>query len=200
MSRSGDWVIIRTQGRHTLRLAETLSEDGYEAWTPVESKTITIPAKNVKRKIKLPIMPSYVFVRAAFLIELIRLSGMKPIPRRMYVRPQDRSDEWRPFHADFSVMHYLDRIPVINDHHLQGLRTLEAKLTPRQKGEPLEPGVSVRVKSEGGSFAGMTGRVERSRDGWTLVAINSGKTVTISTSLLTVDEIQHLAPKMARAA
>lgn len=197
---NADWVILRTTGRHTLRLAETLSEDGYEAWTPVESKTITIPAKNVKRKIKLPIMPSYVFVRAAYLIDLIQMSGMKPIPRRVAVRPLDRAEEWRPFHADFSVMHYHDRIPVVSDHHLQSLRTIEQKRNPRQKAAPLTPGVNVRVKQEGGCYAGMTGRVERSESTWTLVCINERRTVKISTSLLSVDEIQHLAPRMGLAA
>lgn len=197
---NADWVILRTTGRHTLRLAETLSEDGYEAWTPVESKTITIPAKNVKRKIRLPIMPSYVFVRAEHLIDLILLSGLRPIPRRVAVRHQDRSEEWRPFHAEFSVMRCNERIPVISDAALTSLRSIEQKRNPRQKAPPLTPGMSVRVKSDAGAFAGMTGRVERSRDGWTLVAINSGKTVTISTSLLTIDEIQHLAPRMGLAA
>lgn len=195
-----DWVILRTSGRSTLHLAKTLSEDGFEAWTPVESKTITIPARNVKRMVKLPIMPSYVFVRSAYLIDLIQLSAMKPIPRRLACRPQDRNEEWRPFHAEFSVMHYHDRIPVIADHHLQSLRTIEAKRAPRKKAKPFEPGLSVRVKQEGGSFAGMTGRVQRSTDGWTLVAMNSGKEVKISTSLLTIDEIQHLAPRMGLAA
>lgn len=190
MNRLGaDWVILRTQGRNTLRLAETLSEDGYEAWTPVESRNIRIPRANVRRTVRLPIMPSYVFVRAQHLIDLIQLAGMKPIPRRVCSRPLERSEEWRPFHADFSVMRYCDRIPVISDHHLQSLRTIEAKRAPKRKAAPLTPGLNVRVKQEGGSFAGMKGRVERSDEGSTLVCFDNRLSVKISTSLLDVSEI-----------
>ena len=195
-----DWIILRTSGRFTLRLAETLSEDGIEAWTPVETRNIRIPRANVRRTVQLPIMPSYVFARAHNLIDLIQLSALRPIPRRLSCRPGDRTEEWRPFHADFSIMHYHDRIPVISDHHLQSLRTIEAKRAPRKKADPLPPGLSVRVKQEGGSFAGMRGKVERSDEGTTLVCFDNRLTVKISTSLLFADEIQHLAPRMGLAA
>lgn len=187
------WIILRTSGRHTLRLAATLSEDGYEAWTPVETRTIRIPRANVRRTVMLPIMPSYVFAQAHNLIDLIQLAAMKPKPRRA---------SQQPAHADFSVMHYNDRIPIIADHHLQSLRTIEAKRRPRQKAErTFDPGVSVRVKMEGGSFAGMNGRVERSDHGSTLVCFDHRLTVKISTSLLCETDINHVPqPAVLRAA
>jgi transcription antitermination factor NusG len=187
-----DWVILRTSGRHTLRLAETLSEDGLEAWTPVETRNIRIPRANVRRTVQLPIMPSYVFARAHNLIDLIQLSALRPIPRRVSCRPCDRGEEWRPYHADFSVMRYHDRIPVIADGHLQSLRTIEAKRAPKKRGTPLMPGLSVRVKQEGGSFAGMKGRVERSDEGSTLVCFDNRLTVKIATALLDASEIVDL--------
>lgn len=184
-----DWIILRTSGRSTMRLAETLAEDGYEAWTPIETRNIRIPRANVRRTVKLPIMPSYVFARAAHLIDLIQLAAMKPKPRRQFPLPS---------HADFSVMHYHDRIPVIADHHLQSLRTIEAKRTPKQKAEPLPKGISVRVKIEGGSYAGMKGKIERSNEGWSLVCIDNRLTVKILTSLLVPDELEKLSfAKMA---
>ena len=181
---STDWVILRTKGRCTMRLAETLSEDGFEAWTPVETRNIRIPRANVRRTVRLPIMPSYVFVRAEHLIDMIQLAAMKPKPRR-----QTRREEPKPAHADFSVMHYNESIPVIADVTLEGLRYIEAKRTPRAKAAPLTPGLSVRVKQEGGSFAGMKGRVERSDEGTTLVCFDSRLTVKISTFLLSLDDI-----------
>lgn len=200
MTSGGNWIILRTSGRHTLRLAETLTEDGYEAWTPVETRVFHVPRMNSKRTARLPIMPSYVFARAGNLIDLIQLAGMKPIPRRSSCRPVDRSEEWRPFHADFSVMHYHDRIPAIADAQLQSLRQLEAKKTPRQRSKPLPQGMSVRVKIEGGSFAGMKGRVERSNGGYTLVFFDSRMTGKIPTSLLVPDELQNSLSRFEMAA
>lgn len=194
------WVILRTAGRHTLRLSASLTEDGFEAWTPVETRTIHVARGNLKRKIELPIMPSYVFARASHLIDLIQLAAMKPVPRRN-CQPFDRGDEWRPYHAEFSLMRCNEQIPVIADATLQGLRYVEAKRRPKERDlRQLAPGVSVRVKSDGGCYAGMTGKVERSKDGWTLVAINSGRTVKISTSLLAEDDIVSAVPRFGVAA
>lgn len=170
-----NWIILRCSGRTTMRLAETLTEDGYEAWTPVETRMMRIPSANVRRPVRLPIMPSYVFARAHNLIDLIQLAGMSVKPRRQLNQPA---------HADFSVMRCNERFPVIADHHLQGLRTIEAKRTPKKKAIPLPPGMTVKVKQEGGSYAGMKGKVERSKEGWTLVCIDNRLTVKISTSLL----------------
>lgn len=174
------WIILRTSGRHTMRLAESLSEDGFEAWTPVETRTIRVPRANVRRTVYLPIMPSYVFARAQHLIDLIQLGAKR---------------------ADFSVMHYHDRIPVIADHHLQSLRFIEAKRTPRKKADrTFAKGISVRVNTEGGSFAGMKGKVERSDTGTTLVCFDSRLTVKISTSLLSLDELDIDSPCLGMAA
>lgn len=177
-----DWIILRTQGKNTLRLAQTLTEDGYEAWTPVETRKIVIPSKNVRREAKLPIMPSYVFARSAHLIDLLQLADMKPKPRRSANQPA---------HADFSVMHFHDRIPAIPDGHLHQLRRIEAKTAPKAKAKlKFQDGVSVRVKTEGGSFAGMSGRVEKSDEGATLVCFDNRLTVKISTCLLETDSVQ----------
>lgn len=175
-----DWCVLRTAGRHTLRLADTLIRDGYEAWTPIEQKTIHIPSKNVRRTVRLPIMPSYVFARAHQLIDLIQLADM-PVKPRLNIHDQAS--------PDFSVMHHGDRIPMIHDQHLNGLRYLEAKRTPRAKAQRLPIGMEVRVKTEGGSFAGMTGKVERSDEGMTLVLFDNRLSVKIATSLLSKDEL-----------
>ena len=141
-------------------------------------------------------MPSYVFVRAEHLIDMIQLAAMKPKPRRQAICSISK-----PAHADFSVMRYNESIPVIADRHLESLRMIEAKRTPRAKADRrYAPGLSVRVKQEGGSFAGMKGRVERSDEGSTLVCFDNRLTVKISTSLLSIDDIQHVAPRMGLAA
>lgn len=185
------WIILRTRGRSTLSLAETLSEDGFESWTPVETRTIRIPRANVRRTVRLPIMPSYVFARSEHLIDLIQLAAMEFKPRRQANKPA---------HSDFSVMRYHDNIPIIADGHLQSLRKIEARRTPRKKALPFAAGVSVRVKTEGGSFAGMNGRVERSDDGATLVCFDNRLTVKISTSFLERHELGMVSPCIGLAA
>lgn len=193
------WCIIRCQGRATLRLAQTLAEDGFEVWTPRETRRIRIPKFNVRREAVLPLIPSYVFVRSAHLIDLLELAAMPVKPRRQptglaaarRMASASGAELTLPAHASFSVMKSERGIPVVADRDLQALRTLEAKRTPRRKAEPLPPGVQVRVKTEGGSFAGMSGRVERSDEGVTLVCFDRRLTVKIPTSLLAVEQLEN---------
>jgi transcription antitermination factor NusG len=172
------WCVLRTASRHTMRLAETLAGDGYEVWTPIETRMIRIPRKNVKREVKLPIMPSYVFAKAHQLVDLLLLA--------------DAADKARIHgvgaHSDFDVMRAFGRIPLVPDPHLTALRRLETKLTPKPKAEKtFIPGVIVKVG--GGSFGGMTGRVERSDAGYTLVCLNDRYSVKIPTLLLKQDDV-----------
>lgn len=188
---AGDWCILRTSGRLTLRLAETLAEDGFEVWTPVETRKVRVPRANVRRDVTLPIMPSYIFARAVHLIDLIQMAGMTFKPRRAANKPA---------HADFSVMHYHDSIPLVGDAQLNALRTLEAKRAPRKKAMRLPCGVEVQVKVEGGSFAGMKGRVERSDEVATLVCFDDRLTVKIATSLLQANGVGDERPYVRSAA
>jgi transcription antitermination factor NusG len=186
------WCVLRTQGRHTLRLAASLGDDGFEVWTPIETKRIRIPRANVRRDVRLPLMPSYVFARANHLIDLIQMANMPFKPRRSHGQPA---------HVDFSVMHYHDTIPMIADGQLQALRQLEAKRTPRKKAaRTFSAGVHVSVKIEGGSFAGMKGRVQRSDHGHTLVLFDNRMEVKIPTSLLSEDDVSSEEPAARRAA
>jgi len=179
MNNEMSWCVLRTASRNTIGLAETLAEDGYEVWTPIETKTMRIPRKNVKREVRLPIMPSYVFARARHLVDLLQLAEMSVKPRR---------ESGRPAHAGFSVMHAFDQIPLVPDAHLAALRRIEIKRTPLKKADKrFIPGVTVKVG--GGSFGGMVGRVERSDKGHTLVCFNERYLVKIPTLLLSADSL-----------
>lgn len=187
-----DWCILRVSGRHTLRLAESLRDDGFDAWTPKEELKIRIPRANVRRDITLPLMPSYVFVRAAHLIDLIQMAAMPFKPRR---------SQGKPSHVDFSVMRHHETIPLIGDLQLQALRQLEAKRTPRKRAAKVfGANVQVRVKIEGGSFAGMTGTVRKSDHGHTLVCFDNRMEVKIPTSLLSEDELKAVSALVEPAA
>jgi hypothetical protein len=171
------WCVLRTKARHTLRLAQSLGEDGFEVWTPVETRTVRIPRVNVRRDVRLPIMPSYVFARARHLIDLIMLAGMPVKPRR-------GAGLRKPAHEDFRVMRCPTGIPAVSDEDLRELRKIEAKRTPIQKAAKVIPsGSPVRV--EGGSFGGMSGVVERGDRTHTLVCFNDRYLVKIPTCILT---------------
>lgn len=170
------WCVLRTKSRHTLRLAQSLGEDGYEVWTPVETRMIRVPRMNVRREVRLPIMPSYVFAKAIQVIDLIQLANMPVKPRR-------GTGCRKPAHEDFRVMRSPAGIPAVSDEDLAELRKIEARLTPRKKAErSIAAGVSVRV--DGGSFGGMSGIVESGDRGHTLVCFNDRYLVKIPTSIL----------------
>jgi len=202
----GAWCILRTSGRTTLRLAESLAEDGFEVWTPIETRSVRIPKANVKRTVHLPIMPSYIFARAAHLIDLLQMAALDVKPRRKKPGTDAEGErETVPAHASFSVMHSHDGIPFVADAHLQRLRTLEAKLTPMKKAErTFGTGLDVNVKIEGGSFAGMKGVVRKSDNAYTLVCFDERMTVKIPTCLLEQDqlwgEVSQLGDAVRKAA
>lgn len=177
----GDWCILRTAGRTTLSLAASLAEDGFEVWTPVETVTKRVPRMNARRTIRQAILPTYVFARAAHLVDLLQLAAMPVKPRR-------GKGLLQPAHGAFTVLHAFGKIPMVADRHFAELRNLEARRTPTEKaGKALTVGIGVRIK--GGAAQGMKGTVERSTRAHTVVCINERYTVKIATCLLDPDEL-----------
>jgi transcription antitermination factor NusG len=194
MGREDDWFILRTAGRSTLPLAASLAEDGFECWTPVRTQRIRIPRMNIKREVKLPLLPSFIFARATHLHELLELAQMAEKPRR---DPHGGRSS-RPAHRDFSVFHYLDRIPMIADRSLDPVRTKEREIVPKKDAPRFDRGAKVRVGS--GAFEGLKGKVERCADGHALVIFGSnGRRVKIATWLLAEDEA-NTSMRVAKAA
>ena len=183
------WCILRAQGRHTISLAETLAEDGFEVWTPIEVRTVKVPKATIKRELRQPIMPSYIFARAHHLGELFKLA-------RLPVKPRRGDGLRKPAHANFRVMMMGEKIPVVSDRHLRALRRLEAKSRPRSAkvesgtryGAPIKRAAyafprNAEAKVCDGPFGGMTGHVLRSTDKITVLSFD-GRRVEIPTSLL----------------
>jgi transcription antitermination factor NusG len=187
------WIILRTQGRRTLALAQSLREDGFDVWTPEETRMIRKPRLNAKREVQLPMLPSYVFARAEDLVELLQLAAMPVKPRRGAGLRQ-------PAHPDFSVTHTPRGIPMVADHDLAALRRIEARRPKRKAEKAFEPGHQVRVG--GGSFGGMSGRVEKSDRGITMVCFDGGllRRVKLPTSILSLDDVRHAQSAASEAA
>ena len=173
------WIILRTSGRRTLPLAASLAEDGYEAWTPAETKR----APRSRARYRVPMMPTFVFARSQHLVDLLQLAEMPVKPRRGKRLRQ-------PAHEDFSVFHYYDRIPIVDDAELDNLRRLEARSTPPPIVEPYRRGQSVVVTQ--GVACGLGGQVVRSDGESTLVCFGGHMRMKISTFIL--------KPALARAA
>jgi len=114
---AGRWCILRTSGAQTLPLADYLVRVGIEAWTPRRTfRRVLQAGKKGERKIDVPapILPTFVFARAAHLVALAKLAADSTFP-----------------HPAFSIFRHLDRHgqgrhPLVADGSVQGLRDAEA--------------------------------------------------------------------------
>jgi transcription antitermination factor NusG len=191
-----DWFILRTAGRSTLPLAASLAEDGFEVWTPARTQLIRVPRMNVRREIRLPLLPSFVFARARHLCDLLELANMPDKPRRA---PRSSERHSQPAHRDFSVFHHIDKIPMIDDRHLEPLRTKERQVVLKKDAPGFERGAQVRVNR--GAFEGLKGKVERCKQGYALVIFTDWKRpVKIPTFLLSEIEAINAARRLMKAA
>jgi hypothetical protein len=189
--RGKQWCILRTQGRTTISLAESLAKDGFEIWTPIETRTITVPRANVKRQVRLPIMPTYVFAGFDHLRDLLDLAAMP-------VRPRRGAGLMDAAHAAFHVMRCFGGIPVVEDHHLASLRRLESKRSPKKRAPYVLP-KNVGAKVTEGAFGGMVGRVIRSTPSSTMIDFGLAFPASIPTSIVMLHDVkdQQVAPLRA---
>ena len=192
-----NWCILRTAPRFTMRLAMSLAEDGFVAWTPIETRRVRIPRSNVRREARLPILPGFVFAGADDLIDLIMLADMPVKPRR-------GAGLRLPAHSPFSVMRHAGAIPIIKDEHLSSLRRLEERRQPKRRAAYAFPrGAVVKAAIEAKGFGGMVGVVLRSGPDRTVVQFPESSVfgrVEIPTFLLAEDGANGLQPKTGSAA
>lgn len=66
-----DWLILRCSSGNTLKLAASLYEAGYEAWTPTETIQTRGPNRS-RRKEAQPAARGYVFAASRHLTELLQ--------------------------------------------------------------------------------------------------------------------------------
>lgn len=118
MGRAGDWCILTTSSGRTLPLARSLTDAGFDVWTPI--RTVKRPAPGNRRRyvlgqrrvmveVTLPILPGFVFARLSQLDDLYRASSLPFGP-----------------HPTFSILSLADRVPAVSDRQVAGLREAEA--------------------------------------------------------------------------
>lgn len=166
------WCILRTSGSRTLRLTDSLAEAGLTVWTPRETVEWRRPRSNVRQDREMPIMPSFVFLRADELPDILCVLALPISP-----------------HPQFSIFMFAGRVPLIADRSIVALRAMEEakaqalankraaaqrradlearKLARKEKRADISIGGSVNL-AEDAAFAGVTGIVQSTdgRDAW----------------------------------
>lgn len=179
-----NWCILRTTGAKTLALANSLAAAGMEVWTPRMVQRRRMPRSNVTREREMAIAPTFVFVRADHLAELIAV-------RALPVNP----------HPAFSLFVYAGRIPLIADADVSGFRAEEERAALKARRETRRALVlGQRVKLTDGAYAGLSGIVERDNGEFALVAFAGGMTMKIATWLLSNDVVNDQSAQLGAAA
>jgi hypothetical protein len=170
-----DWCILRTAGRSTLPLAESLSNAGYRAWTPVE----ILDAATAPRPAAMT--PTYVFAGLDHLLDLLALSDAR-----------DQS------HEGFSVMRRPGGFAMVRDTKLAGLREEEYDRRPKPKLNPkrrhriadrFDVGEEVIAPASSGGFVGLQGKVEASDGRYTDLYFGGSMRLKIETFKLRGDAV-----------
>jgi hypothetical protein len=124
---SGRWCILWTRAAQTLRLADTLTEAGIAAWTPRRiikrdapghRRRLALGQRRVTIEVALPIVPGLVFASGDRIDDLFRIL-----------------DDPLSEHPAFRVFHIADRVPLVGEASVRGLRAAEAEASAAITGE-----------------------------------------------------------------
>lgn len=180
------WCILRTNGGRTLVLAKSLVSSGIEAWTPTRTDVQRVPRTKGVREREVPIMPTFVFVRARHIDELRRCRSLPNSP-----------------HPPFSLFRYAGGIPLIADREISSVREMEdrgrearrlaqqrdADAARRRVRRHIAAGTSVTVEDAG--FSGLSGIVEESDGRFALVCFGGAMRVKVASFLVHVDALEQ---------
>ena len=175
VDRDSGWCIVRTNGRRTLRLAQSLNDVGIEAWTPRTVHRRRLSRIHMGyRDVDAPIIPSFVFVRGRHLSDLL---GILAAPNHS--------------HPPFSIFQHAGRAPVIADRDIAHLQAAEEKgRRARRKAQRRAVSIGEQVKPVTGAFAGLIGIAEKVGGNQAVVCFNEHFRVKVSTWLLIEDDVE----------
>ena len=171
------WCILRTTSRSTLRLAQSLNNEGIEAWTPRAIQKRRVSRIHMGfREVEQPIMPSFVFARSRYLADLLHALALPTSP-----------------HPSFSIFQHAGRAPVIGDASLSRLRAAEEKSKrDRRKTQRRAVAVGEQVRPTEGAFAGLDGVVVEVKGKVAVVNFGGGINFSVATWLLIDDDSEAL--------
>lgn len=136
------WCILRCSSQSTLPLVRSLARAGIEVWTPIEQVTKRVPRANIKRVIEVALIPSYLFVKA------------EAMPDVLAIMNSPSKD-----HREFRLFKHNGGVPLIADSTLDALRLIARRSVAKASPPKLTPGDKVKL-TEGG-FAGLTATIEK---------------------------------------
>jgi transcription antitermination factor NusG len=179
------WCILRTNGRRTLTLAQSLNAAGIEAWTPRETRKRRLPrGRKGFKETEEPIVPSFVFARAIHLPDLLRVLAMPLSP-----------------HPSFSIFQHAGRAPVVADREIAHLQSAEDNARRAQlKTRRHDVEIGTKVCPTDGAFAGLEGVVEKVSGRSAQVRFNNCFVVTVATWLLIDEAVEGPPSRMGSAA
>lgn len=135
---TGDWwVSLRCAGSKTTRLVERLQDKGIAAWTPVKLVNRRVPRKQVKQKVIVPMLPSYVFIPSVSLGLAMEYADIRQCP-------------------EFSPMIFMGRLAQFRGEQLLPMRILYDDAPSIEEKFP-DPGCYVTLRF--GAFSGLKGIV-----------------------------------------
>lgn len=182
-----DWIILRTAGRSTLPLAKSLTEAGYDVWTPSQIPDVMGKAKRrALDEPRAPMFPTYLFARRRHLLELIALS-QSPASK----------------HAGFCLLRDNIGYKMTSERSLAHIRAEEARIDAlhvaraqrersKQRGQSFDVGERVTLPPElYPAFAGLDAFVEESDDRHTWLSLGGLWRIEISTFILRGDELSE---------
>jgi transcription antitermination factor NusG len=182
------WCILRTPGLRTLKLAASLQDAGFDAWTPIEEVRRRVPRCKQTEHVRVAMTPSYVFVRERHLPELRRLEAIRGYR-----------------HPAFSVFRYYGATVFVRHGALHALRRLQQdsylaalpvgpNRSTKPRGAPYDTGDTVKLTT--GGLAGLECVVEASDGLMTTLALTLfGRRagVKVPTGQLRADGVTALA-------
>ena len=186
----GAWCILRSASTDTLPLVKSLTNAGYNVWTPTERRTGRMPRTRTEYDKTFALMPSYAFADATAIDDLLKLAM---VPNRK--------------HPSFTIFQHDGGIPLIADTDLGGLREEEARCDAvydrhkkkTTKGPHFDEGAIVGANS--GGFEGLSGVVVGEAGQFTLVSFDGyHKPIKISSLLLHEDMASDEMPENGTAA
>ena len=149
-----DWIILQTTPACTLNLAKSLTDVGFEAWTPVTREVRRQTEQRSREEVAVPLVTSYVFAKADRLHDLLALSRSPSLAYRVWNPELNRHVvRGHPFFRLFRGGNHR----FVPDRELEPLRRMERLPRPQRVERTFYVGQQVRT--DDGGFAGLCGSV-----------------------------------------
>lgn len=175
-----DWCILRTAGSSTQRLAESLTEAGFDVWTPI-GLIIDRDDQRTRKERRGPLMPQYVFARANQLHDLLATLRTPALQYRVWDAELQRMVARG--HPHFIIVRSVDHYALVSEHELRHIRNAELRDRPKEALRTFAVGEKVRASDDG--HVGLTGTVVWSKGRKAKVEFARNWIVELETWLLT---------------